>query len=108
MNEEEVQQRRREQDEHSTQQRAAILGLQYLDTREIEADLPLADGVLDVPMKAEVIKATLLAAPETGLTVNAAGTHTKILLPAAAPDKIATVVRLDVRGVPVIDAALKP
>ena len=49
MNEEEVQQRRREQDEHSTQQRAAILGLQYLDTREIEADLPLADGVLDVP-----------------------------------------------------------
>ena len=49
MNEEEVQRRRREQDEHSTQQRAAILGLQYLDTREIEADLPLADGVLDVP-----------------------------------------------------------
>ena len=48
MNEEEVQRRRREQDEHSTQQRAAILGLQYLDTREIEADLPLADGVLDV------------------------------------------------------------
>ena len=49
MNEEEVQRRRREQDEHSTQQRAAILGLQYLDTREIEADLPLAVGVLDVP-----------------------------------------------------------
>ncbi len=67
-----------------------------------------ADGILDVPMKAEVIKATLLAAPETGLTVNAAGTHTKILLPAAAPDKIATVVRLELRGAPVIDAALKP
>ncbi len=49
MNEEEVQRRRREQDEHSTQQRAAILGLQYLDTRQIEADLPLANDVLDIP-----------------------------------------------------------
>lgn len=48
MNEEEVQRHRREQDERSTQQRAAILGLQYLDTREIEHDLPLAKGVLGI------------------------------------------------------------
>lgn len=48
MNEEEIQQRRRDQDERSTQQRAAILGLQYLDTREIEENLPLANEVLPV------------------------------------------------------------
>lgn len=48
MDEEKVQQRRREQDETATKQRAAILGLQYLDTREVEASLPLVEGVLDV------------------------------------------------------------
>ncbi|NCU37452.1 type II/IV secretion system protein [Candidatus Saccharibacteria bacterium] len=48
MNEEEIQQRRREHDEKSTQQRAAILGMQYLDTREIEQSLPLAFDVIDV------------------------------------------------------------
>lgn len=48
MNEDEIQQRRREQDENSTQQRAVILGLQYLDTRPIEDDLPLASDVLSV------------------------------------------------------------
>jgi len=48
MDEEEVQQRRREQDEHSTKQRGALLGLDYLDTREFEADLPLAQDVMTV------------------------------------------------------------
>lgn len=48
MNEDEVQQRRREQDEHSTKQRGALLGLDYLDTREFEAELPLAQGVMSV------------------------------------------------------------
>lgn len=46
MDEDKIQQRRREQDEKATQQRAAILGLQYLDTREVEATLPLTQGVL--------------------------------------------------------------
>jgi type II secretory ATPase GspE/PulE/Tfp pilus assembly ATPase PilB-like protein len=49
MDEEKIQQRRREQDEKSTQERAAILGLQYLDTREIEDNLPLTQGILEVP-----------------------------------------------------------
>jgi len=49
MDEEKIQQRRREQDEKSTQERAAILGLQYLDTREIEGNLPLTQGILEVP-----------------------------------------------------------
>ena len=48
MDEDKIQIRRREQDEKATQQRAAILGLQYLDTREVESSLPLAQGVLSV------------------------------------------------------------
>ncbi len=48
MNEDDIQERRREQDEQSTEQRAAILGLQYLDTRQIEDDLPLAKDILSV------------------------------------------------------------
>lgn len=48
MDEAEVQQRRREHEESSAQQRAAILGLHYLDMREIEADLPLALDVMSV------------------------------------------------------------
>ncbi len=48
MDEDKIQQRRRDQDEKATQERAAILGLQYLDTRDLEATLPLANGVLDV------------------------------------------------------------
>lgn len=46
MNEEKIQAQRREHDEKSTQQRAAILGLQYLDAREFEQSLELAKGVL--------------------------------------------------------------
>jgi type II secretory ATPase GspE/PulE/Tfp pilus assembly ATPase PilB-like protein len=48
MDEDKIQQRRREQDEKSTRERAAILGLQYLDTREVEENLPLVSGVLEV------------------------------------------------------------
>lgn len=48
MDELEIQQKRRQHDEESTQQRAAILGLQYLDLADIEQDLPLAMGVLDI------------------------------------------------------------
>jgi type IV pilus assembly protein PilB len=46
MDEERIQERRREQDEKATQQRAAILGLQYLDTRDIEKNLPLVPNIL--------------------------------------------------------------
>jgi type II secretory ATPase GspE/PulE/Tfp pilus assembly ATPase PilB-like protein len=49
MDEGKIQERRREQDEKATQQRAAILGLQYLDTREIDHDLPLTSGIIEVP-----------------------------------------------------------
>lgn len=48
MDEEKIQQKRREQEERATQQRAAILGLAYLDTRPMEKELPLAEGVLEI------------------------------------------------------------
>ena len=48
MDEDRIQQQAREADEQSTQRRAAILGLPYLDLRPIEATLELLDGVLDV------------------------------------------------------------
>jgi type II secretory ATPase GspE/PulE/Tfp pilus assembly ATPase PilB-like protein len=48
MDEDKIQQHRRDQDEKSTLQRAAILGLQYLDTREVEQTLPLTSGILEL------------------------------------------------------------
>ncbi|HMS93388.1 MAG TPA: ATPase, T2SS/T4P/T4SS family [Candidatus Saccharibacteria bacterium] len=48
MDEDKIQQRRREQDEEATAKRSAILGLQYLDTRPIEETLPLARDMLEV------------------------------------------------------------
>ena len=48
MNEEEIQQKRRENEEEATKNRARILGLPYLDTRSFENTIPLAMDVLDV------------------------------------------------------------
>jgi type II secretory ATPase GspE/PulE/Tfp pilus assembly ATPase PilB-like protein len=48
MDEQKIQEQRREQEENATRERAAIVGLQYFDTREVENSLPLADGVLPV------------------------------------------------------------
>lgn len=48
MNEDEVQANRREHDEQTTQQRAAILGVQYLDMRPTEQTMPLAQGILEI------------------------------------------------------------
>jgi len=48
MDEQKIQQQRREGEEKATRERAAIVGLQYLDTREIEQTLPLAEDVMSV------------------------------------------------------------
>ena len=48
MDESDIQARRRDQDEEATRKRASILGVQYLDTREFEADLELIRNVLSV------------------------------------------------------------
>ena len=48
MDEEEVQRRRREQDEKATRQRATILGLPYVDMRNLEDTLPLVPGMITI------------------------------------------------------------
>lgn len=48
MDEGKIQRQRRDHEEQSTRERAAIIGLPYLDTREVEASLPLAEGVLEI------------------------------------------------------------
>ena len=47
MNEEELQEKRRDNEEAATRNRARILGLPYLDTREFESSIPLVNGLLD-------------------------------------------------------------
>ena len=49
MNEEEIQQKRRENEEIATAGRARILGLPYLDTRPFENSIPLVQGMLEIP-----------------------------------------------------------
>lgn len=49
MDEDKIQQRAREDDERSTQQRAAILGLPYLDTRSIQDVIDLVEDVIEIP-----------------------------------------------------------
>jgi len=48
VDEDKIQQQRREHDETATRERAAILGVRYLDTRTIEKDLPLAKDMLNI------------------------------------------------------------
>ncbi|NTW61334.1 type II/IV secretion system protein [Candidatus Saccharibacteria bacterium] len=47
MDEDKINQARRESDEQATAQRAAILGIRYLDLRSIEQTMPLVNGVID-------------------------------------------------------------
>ena len=57
MDEQKIQKIRRDKDEKATEHRASILGLQYLDAREIENNLPLIRGLipLDDMHKDEII-----------------------------------------------------
>ncbi len=49
MNEQEIQEKRRESEERATAERAKILNLPYLDTRKFEATVPLTEGLLTIP-----------------------------------------------------------
>ncbi len=49
MDEDRIQAQRRQHDEDSTKQRAAILGVSYVDTRPFENELALIKDVLEVP-----------------------------------------------------------
>ena len=48
MDEQEIQNRRRDQDERSTQQRGALLGLPYLDAREFEETIGLEKDIISI------------------------------------------------------------
>jgi type II secretory ATPase GspE/PulE/Tfp pilus assembly ATPase PilB-like protein len=67
MDEDKIQERRREQDEKATRERAAILGIQYLDTRDIEHDLPLLKDILstDEMYRGHIVPLTLNAEQNT-------------------------------------------
>lgn len=49
MNEQEVQQKRRDNEESATSERAHILGFPYLDTREFENTIPLIPDLIEIP-----------------------------------------------------------
>lgn len=49
MDEGKIQAQRREHEENATRQRSAILGVPYVDTRGFENELPLLNGVLEIP-----------------------------------------------------------
>ena len=48
MNEEEIQRKRRQNEENATEQRSHILGIPYLDTRDFENDIPLEKDIIDI------------------------------------------------------------
>ena len=48
MDEDKIQQHRRDAEERATRERAAILGLQYLDARDVERSLPLLRDILTI------------------------------------------------------------
>ena len=48
MDENEIQLKRRDNEERATSERARILGLPYLDTRKFENEIPLVPGLLDI------------------------------------------------------------
>ena len=48
MDEREIQNKRRDNEEQATRERAKILGLTYVDAREFEDTVPLVKGLLDV------------------------------------------------------------
>jgi len=48
MDEEKVQRQQRDQDEQTTQSRAAILGMPYLDSRGLDLQIELVPGVMDI------------------------------------------------------------
>lgn len=63
MDESELQAKRRDNEENATRNRARILGLPYLDTREFEETIPLVHGLLE---KEEMYKSYILPLQKGG------------------------------------------
>ena len=66
MDEQKIQDRRRQQDEDSTAKHANLLGLRYLDTREIEDTFPLVRDVFTTPQMYAGFLAPLQAGDQAG------------------------------------------
>ena len=87
MNEEERQSKRRENEELATKNRAKILGLPYLDTRDFEDSLPLVHGLLD---KEEMHKNYILPLSKGGN-----GEHFQFLITSQTPRHLLQQIRSD-------------
>jgi len=85
MNEEELQAKRRENEEAATRNRARILGLPYLDTREFESSIPLVNGLLD---KEEMHKSFILPLSRGG-----DGEHFQFMITSQTPRHLIKEVR---------------
>ena len=77
MNEEELQRKRRENEEAATANRARILGIPYLDTRDFESSIPLVNGLLD---KQEMRKNFILPLQKGG-----GGEHFQFMITSQTP-----------------------
>ncbi|MBR3131709.1 Flp pilus assembly complex ATPase component TadA [Candidatus Saccharibacteria bacterium] len=87
MNEEERQSKRRDNEELATKNRARILGLPYLDTRDFEDSLPLLHGLLD---KEEMHKNYILP-----LTKGGNGQHFQFMITSQTPRHLLQQIRSD-------------
>ena len=87
MNEEELQAKRRENEEAATRNRARILGLPYLDTREFESSIPLVNGLLD---KEEMHKNFILPLSRGGN-----GEHFQFMITSQTPRHLLKEIRND-------------
>lgn len=84
MDEDKIQQRARDDEERSTQQRAAILGLSYLDTRNIQDVIELVFDVLEIQDMHKnriipLIRGTDSTPWEFGITTQTPQSHTRQL-----------------------------
>lgn len=87
MNEEELQKKRRDNEETATANRARILGLPYLDTRDFESTIPLTLGLLD---KQEMHKNYMLPLQKGG-----GGDHYQFMITSQTPRHLLSQMRED-------------
>lgn len=85
MDEQEIQSKRRENEEKAAASRARILGLPYLDTRKFENDIPLVKGLLD---KSQMHRDFILPLQRGG-----EGRHYQFMVTSQTPRKVIEQIR---------------
>ena len=85
MDEQEIQSKRRENEEKAAASRARILGLPYLDTRKFENDIPLVKGLLD---KSQMHRDFILPLQRGG-----EGRHYQFMVTSQTPRKVIDQIR---------------